>query len=163
MLQGTPQLGGTGNVVAAIGDQALFLGDRGAAIGAFLGRQDIGRLLGLLDDLHHLGDDLPGALDQNAVAHPQTQPRDLLEIVQRDRGDGDPRTEDRLHLRHRRDRPRPPDRELDFLHDRGRLLGGILVRDAPARAARREAQPLLLSEGVHLHHQPVDRIGQPRY
>ena len=64
----------------------------------------------------------------------------------------------RLELGDRRQRAGAADLNFDVAHDRGRLLGGELVRDRPARRARHEAEPLLPIEAVDLVDDAVDIV-----
>ena len=64
----------------------------------------------------------------------------------------------RLELGDRRQRAGAADLDLDGLDDGGRLLGGELVRDRPARTARDEAEALLPVEPVDLVDDAVDVV-----
>src|SRR4051812_49997142 len=74
-----------------------FLGDRFAAAFGTMIREDV-RFAGLVAGqvLHDLRDDVAGALDADAVADAQAQPRDLVPVVERDIGDDHAADADRL-------------------------------------------------------------------
>ena len=63
----------------------------------------------LLHHLQHVRNHFAGALDQHGVANVQSQPLDLVHIVQRGAADGDAADLHRLEKRHRRQRARAPD------------------------------------------------------
>ena len=109
-------------------------------------------------DLDHLRDDVAGALDRHRVADPHVEPLDLVLVVQRRVLHHHAADRDRLELGDRRQRAGAADLDLDVAHDGRRLLGGELVRDRPARAARHEAEPLLPVEAVDLVDDAVDVV-----
>ncbi len=85
---------------------------------------------------------------------------DLVLVVQCGVGDDDAAHRHRLQPRHRRQGAGAANLNVDLLQHRRRLLGGELVRQAPARAARHEAQALLPVEPVHLVDDAVDVIAE---
>ncbi len=66
----------------------------------------------------------------------------------------------RRELRHRRQRAGAANLNLDVVENRGRLLGGELVRDGPAGAARHKTKTLLPVEPVHLVDHAVDVVAE---
>ena len=134
-----------------------FLGDRlAAAFGAMVG-EDV-RLARLVagEVLDHLRDDVAGALDADAVADAQAQPRDLVAIVERDVGDDHPADADRLQPPDRRQLAGAADLDVDRLERRLGFLGGEFVREPPARRAADLAKPLLPVEPPDLVNDAVD-------
>ena len=67
-----------------------------------------------------------------------------------------------LQLGDRGQRAGAADLDLDRLDDGRRALGGKLVRDRPARAARDEAEPFLQRELVDLVDHAVDVVAERR-
>ncbi len=66
----------------------------------------------------------------------------------------------RIELSHRREGTSAPHLYGDIAQERGLLFGRELIRDRPARGTRGESQFALLSEGIDLHHHPIDLIRQ---
>ena len=134
-----------------------FLGDRfAAALRAMVGENvGLARLVAR-QVLDHLRDDVAGALDADAVADAQAQPRDLVAVVERDVGDDDAADADRLQPPDRGQLAGAPDLDVDRLQRRLGFLGGEFVRQRPARRARDLAEPLLPVEPVDLVDDAVD-------
>ena len=106
--------------------------------------------------LDHLRDDVAGALDAHAVADAQAQPLDLVAVVERDVGDDHAADADRLQPSDGRQLAGAADLDVDRLQRGFGFLGGKFVREAPARRARDEAEPLLPVEPVDLVDDAVD-------
>ena len=114
-----------------------------AAFGAMVG-ENIGRpLLVAGQILDHLRDDVAGALDADAVADAQAEPRDLVAVVERDVGDDHAADPDRVQPPDRGQLPGAADLDVDRFQSRLGFLGGEFVRQRPARRARHLPQPLL--------------------
>ena len=125
-------------------DLAFVFADGGPAHRAFVRHLDgpgIRRPL-RLDHLHHLRDDVASAVDEHGIADAQIESRNLVHVVQRRVGDGDPANEYRLELGDRRDGTRSADLEVDIHEHGARLLRGVFVGDGPTRLAGHLAQPL---------------------
>ena len=112
--------------------------------------------------LDHLRDHVAGALEDDAVADPHAQPRDLVAVVQRDVGDRDPADQHRGEPPDRGQLAGAADLDVDGLQRRLGALGGKLVRQRPARRLGDKAQPRLPVEPVDLVDHAVDVIGQLR-
>ena len=96
------------------------------------------------------------ALDADAVADAETEPLNLVAIVQRDIGDDHAADSDWLEPADGRQLARPSDLDVDRFERRLRLLGREFVRQAPARRARNLAEPILPVEPVDLVDHAVD-------
>src|SRR6202035_1170099 len=161
---------GTGELAGAAGARALLAG--GGFLAHHVGMQRTRAFLrevirpGVLrplvgDHVHHLGNHVAGALDDDGIADPDVaalaQLRaiaadafNIVLIVQRDVLHDDAADADRLELADRRERAGAPDLDLDIPEHGDGALSRKLVRDRPARRARHEAEPLLPVEPVDL-------------
>src|SRR5689334_23153910 len=168
----------TGELARAAGARALFAGRRLLAhdVGvqrawALLRKLEFLRALRpLVDhDIDHLRDHVAGALDHDGVADPDVAPLaqhlalvadalDIVLIVQRDVLHDDAADADRLELADRRERPGAADLDLDVTQHGHGAFGREFVRDAPARRARDEAEPLLPVDAVDLVDHAVDIV-----
>ena len=129
-------------------------------LGTFLGHvpRPARRRSFLRQHAHDFGNDVAGALDDDVVAGPHVFPRDLVLVVQGCPADRRPPN---LHGREPGDRgdgPRPPDVDLDVVHDRLGLLRRELEGEGPARAAGNEAELRLLPQVVDLDDDAVDSV-----
>ena len=122
-------------------------------------RRGLGRPLGQ-HHLHDVGNDVAGALDQHGVAHADVLAADLVLVVQAHVADRDPGQRHGGELGDRRERAGLADVDLDRLHDGGRLTGGELEGDGPARMVRRGAEPPLLLERVDLDDRAVGVVAE---
>ena len=116
--------------------------DRADEISVVVLREDVGLravrpLVG--DDFEDLRDDVAGALDDDRVADPHVEPRDLVLVVQRGVGDDDAADGDGLELGDRRQRAGAADLDLDRFDDRRRRSAGNLC--ATAQRGLRETKP----------------------
>src|SRR5438552_17945880 len=125
------------------------------------------------NDIDHLRNDVAGALDHDGVADPDVaalaqllavaaDTPDVVLIVQRDVLHDDAADPDRLQLADRRERAGAADLNLDVAQHGHRALGRKLVRDAPARRARDETEPLLPVDAVDLVDDAVDVVVEMR-
>src|SRR5438874_564027 len=129
-------------------------------LGTFLGHvpRPARRRSFLRQHAHDFGDDVAGALDDDVVAGPHVFPRDLVRVVQGCPADRRPPNLHGCEPGDRGDGPRPPDVDLDVVHDRLGLFRRELEGEGPARAAGHEAELRLLPEVVDLDDDPVDPI-----
>src|SRR5713226_4625201 len=122
--------------------------------------------------VHHLRDDVAGALDDDRVADPDiaavaqlfavaADSLDVILVVQRDVLHDDAADADRLELADRRERAGAPDLDLDIPEHGHGAFGRKLVRDRPARRARHEAEPLLPVDAVDLVDDAIDVVIEP--
>ena len=126
------------------------------AFGAMI-RKDVRRArLVARQILDHLRDHVAGALDADAVADAQSEPLDLVAVVERDVGDDHPADADGLEPADGRQLAGAADLDVDRFERGLGFLGGKLVREAPARRASDEAEPLLQVQPVHLVDDAVD-------
>src|SRR5713101_1811253 len=116
-------------------------------------------LLGL-HHTHDLGDDVAGAMDDDARAHVDALLVDLGFVVHRHVANGHPADEHRCYVRDRREHARAADVAGDLLDRRLRLFGRVLERDRPTRRPRHEPELELLVETVDLDHHAVDLVVQ---
>src|SRR5690606_34857575 len=86
------------------------------------------------------------------------KPLDVILIVERRIGHHHAAHGDRLQPRNGRQRTGAAHLDIDAAQDRDGLLGGKLVRDGPARAARAETQPVLKVEPIDLVDHAVDVV-----
>src|SRR5205823_56097 len=125
------------------------------------------------NDIDHLRNDVAGALDHDGVADPDiaalaqllavaADTPDVILIVQRDVLHDDAADADRLQLADRRERAGAADLNLDVAQYRHGPFGRKLVRDAPARRARDETEPLLPVDAVDLVDDAVDVVVEMR-
>jgi hypothetical protein len=103
-----------------------------------------------------LRNNVPGALDAHPVTNAQAEPLDLVAVVQRHVGDDHSADADGRQAPDGRQLAGAPDLDVDRFQRRLRLLRRKLVREAPARGSRDEAQPLLQVEPVDLVDDAVD-------
>src|SRR5206468_10879938 len=119
-----------------------FLGDRLAAAFRAVVGEDVGfARLFAAEVLNHLRDDIAGALDADAVADAQAEPRDLVAVVERDIGDDHAADAHRLEAPDRRQLAGAPHLDVDAFERRLGFLRGEFVRQAPARRARHLPEP----------------------
>src|SRR6202022_138553 len=122
--------------------------------------------------VHHLRDDVAGALDDDGVADADiaalaqwlavaADALDVILVVQRDVLHDDAADADRLQLADRREGAGAPDLDLDIPEHGHGALGRKLVRDRPARRARHEAEALLPVETVDLVDDAADVVVAP--
>src|SRR5258707_9231901 len=137
-------------------DLAFFRDGLAPAFWAMVG-EDVGlaRLVAS-QILDHLRDDVARALDADAIADAQAQPRDLVAVVERDVGDDHAADSDWLQAPHRRQLAGAADLDVDRFERSLGLFGGEFVRDRPARRATDLAQPLLPVEPIDLVYHTVD-------
>ena len=100
--------------------------------------------------LDHLRDHIARPLHHHPVTRPHAQPRDLVAIVQRDIGDGDPAHQHRGEPADRRQLARPPDLNIDALQRGLGPFGREFAGNRPARCLGHKAEPCLIIEPVHL-------------
>ena len=112
------------------------------------------------DHLDDLGDHVARAAHEDPVAHAHVLAAQLLLVVQRGAAHGDAAHEDGLQVGHRGDGAGAADLHHDLLDLRLHLFGRELEGDGPARRLRDLAQAGARIDGVDLHHQPVDLVGQ---
>src|SRR6266567_3143524 len=167
-----------GELAAAAGARALRAG-RGLLahhVGVERARAFFRKTIGLgvlgplvEDDVHDLGDDVAGTLDDNGIADANVaaiaqrlaaaaDALDVVLIVQRDVLNDDAADADRIELADRREGAGAPDLDLDVLEHRDGALGRELVRDRPARGARDKAKPLLPIDAVELVNDAIDVV-----
>ena len=106
----------------------------------------------------HLGDDVARLADDHPVADQHALAAHLVGVVQGGQRHRRARRPHRLHERERRDAAGAPDVHPDVEELRGGLLRRVLVRDRPARRARRGAEPALQRHLVDLDHHAVDLV-----
>ena len=94
------------------------------------------------------------------VADPDVLAADLVEVVEGGPGDGRAGDLGRREVRHRRERPGPPDVRHDVLDHRLDLLRRELVGDRPAGRPADDAEPGLLVEPVDLDDDAVGLVRQ---
>lgn len=120
-------------------------------------------------DVDDLRDDVAGALDHDGVADPDVAPiaqafalvtdaLDVILVVQRDVLHDHAADADRLELADRGEGAGAADLNLDVAQHRHGPLGREFVRNAPARRARDEAEPLLPVDAVDLVDHAVDVV-----
>ncbi len=163
MPQPLEPLGRADQAAGAADVDLAFLGDRLAlAFRAMVGEDVRVARFVARQILDHLRDDVAGALDAHAVADAQAEPRDLVAIVERDVGDDHAADADRSQPPDRRQLAGAPDLDVDRFQRRLGLLRREFVREAPARRAPDEAEPLLPVEPADLVDDAVDVVGQVR-
>ena len=119
--------------------------------------------------VHHLRNDIAGALDHDGVADPDVSALaqlltvtadapDVVLVVQRDVLHDHAADADRFELANRSERARAADLYLDIPKHGHSALGGKLVRDRPARGARHEAEALLPIDTVELVDNAIDVV-----
>src|SRR5438876_231384 len=149
-------------VAAVVRDLAFGMNDQAVAYRATLGHHKLRVLVPLLAsirvDAHHLGNDISGALDHDAIALPHVEPSDLVEVVERRSADGRSSDQNRRERGDRRERADPADVYEDVLYGRRRLLGRELEGGGPPRIAGDEAQTLLVGDGVDLYDDAVGAV-----
>jgi hypothetical protein len=121
------------------------------------------------NDVDDLRDDVAGALDHDGVADPDVaalaqhfalvaDALDVILVVQRDVLHDHAADADRLELADRRERAGAADLDLDVAQHGHGALGREFMRDAPARRARDEAEPLLPVDAIDLVDDAVDVV-----
>src|SRR6202790_1797828 len=119
--------------------------------------------------IHHLRDDIAGALDDDGIADPYiaalaqllavaADAPDVILVMQRDVLHDDAADADRLELADRGEGAGASDLDLDIPQHGHGALGRELVRDRPARGARHETEALLPVETVDLVDHAVDIV-----
>ena len=139
-------------------DKLIVLSDTGLADGAS-GREDeldFGPGPAVLFHSDDVGDDLPGLFDDHPVANLQAEPIEFLSIVNAGARDGRPRDLDRSEVRHRGQRARLADLNIDRQHLRTGFVFLPLIRRDPAGRLRGIPQLIALGEQVDLHDQSID-------
>ena len=164
MLQPRHQLGGALGVEAADGDFAVLrLADLAQALGADLWNHRRRKVPGFFarHQGHDLGNHFAALLDEDAMAHLQAEPRQLVGIVQRGPTDRGPRHFHRLQFRHRREFAAAAHLPRDTQHRGRHLRRRIFESDGPTRHAIRGTQALLQSGIEDLQHHAIRVEGQP--
>ena len=109
---------------------------------------------------HHrtddLGDDVACAADDHGIPHPHILSADLVLVVQRRVGHGDPAHEHGLEHGERRHLAGATGVHVDGAQARGAFLGRELERDRPPRRVRCRAQLSLQVGAIDLDHRTVD-------
>src|SRR6266849_3945934 len=172
---------GTGEFAGAAGASALLAG-RGLLahhVGVQRARTFRRKVILLLPTrlvryyVHHLRNDVAGALDDDGVADPDiaalaqllamaADSPDVILVVQRDVLHDDAADADRLKLADRRERAGAPDLNLDIPEHGHGALGRKLVGDRPARRARHEAEALLPVDAIDLVDDAIDVVVEMR-
>ena len=143
-----------------------FQSHRGNAAGGTALRRFNGALVagtGITIHVDDLGDDLAPFFHEHAVSDHQSQPLDLIVIVQRRAGYRGAAQFHRLQNSHRRQDARTAHPRFHVQQAAGHALGGEFEGDGPARRFGRRAHALLEFQIIHLHDDPVDleRQGLP--
>ena len=94
-------------------------------------------LCALLFDAHDLWNHVARALNHHFVADLETEPLNLVLVMQRGARHRHAAHLDRPQVRHRRQRARAANLHFDRFHRRHRLPRRILIRNRPARRLRR--------------------------
>ncbi|MET4825857.1 hypothetical protein ABH972_003446 [Bradyrhizobium ottawaense] len=121
------------------------------------------------DDVDDLRDHIAGALDHHGVADPDVAPLaqhlalvadalDIVLVVQRDVLHDHTADADRFELADRRERAGATNLNLDVAQHSHGPLGREFMRDAPARRARDEAEPLLPVDAIDLVDDAIDIV-----
>jgi hypothetical protein len=128
------ELGGASRIQAANIGRIGFLLDFFAAGGAGRGGLDgFGTLRAFFQNgFDDVGDDFAGALDDDGVAEVEVEACDLVDVVERDVGDGDAADEDGLELPDGREIAAFADLPADGFQQGRLLLGFVFVGDEPA-------------------------------
>ena len=157
VLQTLDALGGADQTAGAANIDFVLLAHRvRLAFGAHAG-EDESRPQGFRRQVFkHLRDNITRALDADSVADADTQPRDLICIVQRRIGDDDTTDRDRLEPRNRGQLAGTPHLNVDREQSRLRALGRKFMRDGPARCLGNEPQSRLPVEPIHFVDNTVD-------
>src|SRR5262249_10069187 len=100
------------------------------------------------------------ALNHHRIAHLQTEPGDLVFIVQGGARYLDPADLDRCEPRDRRQGSGAANLYIDVLNRGDCLPRGIFECNGPARRFRRETKPDLLLDRVHFDDDAVDLVRQ---
>src|SRR5213078_771283 len=119
--------------------------------------------------VHHLRNDVAGALDDDGVADPDiaalaqllamaADAPDVILIVQRDVLHDDAADADRLQLADRRERAGAADLDFNIAEHGHGALGREFVSDRPARRPRHEAEAPLPVEPIDLVDDPIDIV-----
>src|ERR1700737_2517353 len=119
--------------------------------------------------VHHLRNDVAGALDDDGIADADiaalaqllavtADAFDVILVVQRDVLHDDAADADRFKLADWREGAGAPHLDLDIPEHGHGALGRELVRDRPARRARHEPEALLPIDAVHFVDDPVDVV-----
>src|ERR1035437_10400234 len=165
----------TGELAAAAGAGALLAG--GGLLAHDIGVQRAWTFLRKMEwpgavrplvehHVHHLRNDVAGALNDDGVADPDiaalaqllavaADALDVILVVQRDVLHDDAADADRLELADRREGAGAANLDLDIPEHGDGALGGEFVRDRPARRRPKQAEALLPVETVDLVDGPV--------
>jgi len=146
---------GAERVDAAVRDIGLLAHNLSPAHRTF--RRHFPTRLRLLD-AHDLGNDVAGAVDDNASADIDALLVDLRFVVHRDVADGHAPDDHRLDVRDRREHARAAHVARDFLDLGLGLLRRVLEGDRPARRTGDETKLELLREVVDLDHDTIDLV-----
>src|SRR6267142_2634653 len=169
---------GTGELAGAAGASALLAGCGFLAhhVGMKRARTFLRKVIrpGIAGPLfehhvHHLRNDIAGALDDNGIADADiaalaqllavtADALDVVLVVQRDVLHDDAADADRLELADRRERAGASDLDLDIPEHGHGALGRKLVGDRPARRPRHEPKPLLPVDAIDLVDDAVDVV-----
>jgi hypothetical protein len=134
----------------------------------------LGALRALFEhDPHDLRNDVPCPLDNDGVADADVDlglaadgqtvavaAGDIVLIVERDVLNDDAADRHRREPRHRRERAGSAHLDIDLEDGRGRLLGGKLMRDGPARLAGDRTPAPLQIEPIELVDDAVDIVAE---
>ncbi len=152
---------GTAGEPAGAQDVRPLAHHRGAAGGTFVGHAELARrLVGTLDALDHLGDNVAGALDAHLVPLAQVLLLHLAFVVQGGAADGHAADVDRVEQRHRRKDAAGADLDDDLLERCDLPLRLELPGDGPARRAMAGTQLAAQRQVVELDDDAVDFVGQ---
>ena len=116
---------------------------------------DVRRTL-FLQRAHNLGNDITGAADDHLIADAHILALDLVHVVQRGIGHGDPADKHRGQPRHRGQCPGAPDLEFHIQQAGAGLFGRKLVRNRPARRAGYLTQRLAQRQVIDLVNHAVN-------
>ncbi len=152
-----PHLGGASDVGASRHGLSGLAHDVRPADRALVGHNELDLAAGalLLDDLDDLGNHLARALHDHRIADANVLAADLVLVMKRRVGDGDPADLHRFEIGHGRERAGAADLYANVVDARRDLLRGVLIRNCPTRASRDVAEPGLQIEGVDLDDHPV--------
>src|SRR5438128_633361 len=109
---------------------------------------------------HNFGNHVAAALDQDFVADLDAEPGDLVLVVEGRARDGDTTHWDWLQMRDGGKSAGAANLHADVLDGGGRLPGGVLVGDRPARGFRCPSELSLQRDGIHFDDDAVDLVRQ---
>ncbi len=111
-------------------------------------------------DADHFRNDIPRPLNHHGIANLQTEPADLILVVQSGARHRDAADLYRCEPSNGRQCARPAHLEIDILDGGDRLPRGIFERNGPAWSLSRESELDLLLDGIDFDHYAVDLISQ---